>query len=605
MVREGLSTDKALALAEALAEVPEVDDPGEQAQLLLASLSESYSDPGADERLKEQIASVVMGAATQFGKSLSAEGAATAEAEMRWNLLETAAASRQLLEESDATSESVAALVAEVPSSETVPDEEVFELVWLEKRRNEASTLICLDPAFVIFGEEYYCPDGSRRVGSLQTTDLLPFYSQDGQVDCVTNESVRGAVVATLPAKVILGQTVAGAEGVVRLPDPGKVLTGESFGALDALTGTVVLPAASTVVAGTNYGPGAATAGTYSPDFPDAANVRSTDTTNGAAGTLGDCTIDGDEGCVVPLSVAIKAADTSSLSEWDIRRKRASDGSVITFAGFEGHSKSCRNRANLTTGLDTTNSDDAELPYNNSTAPASGLLVPDFFDSIDDANDSQEGLPPDIVPWSIPGVAGTHGGDFTCGSIYATGAKDYSDASPCPTGADATLNHDPNGNWQDLTPGIVPGGADSTNTAPGCNAVDKFCVFRELSSDMMVTEVSSNFYTWDEAITYCHNLGDAAGFINSPIPTLDVGLGTAHSDWRLPTQKELAHLWIAGLRGLNQTTSLVTSFGNISVFFWSATSRSADTTVAWTSNMGQGNGGFSPKTNVSRAVCVR
>lgn len=572
-------------------------------------------------------------------------------------------------------------------------------------------------------GKEYFCPDGSRRVGALEVPDNRPSCSQEGQVGCVTTDSFRSTSIETLASKVILGQSVAGTPGAVRLPDPSKVLDSESFGVLDStkgsfvadfpapgsvlnsettggvpgslilpnasqvqvgitfgpggsLTGTllparptcasdgqsdctvpssgtikavetaglaskvletesvagvngaVVLPAAATVLNGTNYGAASGTVGTYSPDFPDAANVlsvdtrngetgtyapdspdasnvRSSDSVNGSSGTLDDCAADGDEGCVVPLSSAIKAADTSKFSEWDIRHKRASDGALITFAGLTGRNKHCRNRANLTLGPDATNSSDTDLPFNFTAPPGSATLVPDFFDTIDDFNDGQAALPPGIVPWAIPGVAGTHPGDFTCGGIYSTGAKNYSDGAPTATGADGSLLHDPNGNWQDLTPGVVPGGGPSGNTNPGCNATDKFCVFRELTSGLLVTEVSAGYHTWVDAISYCDELGETGGVVEDPLPTLDVGLGTAHSDWRLPTLKELVHLQNASIRGLNQTAALLSSFGDLEMWFWSATSASDGTAVAWNVYLYYGWVFDGLKTNTGRVICVK
>jgi hypothetical protein len=118
----------------------------------------------------------------------------------------------------------------------------------------------------------------------------------------------------------------------------------------------------------------AGVAGTYTPDFPDVANVRSSDTVNGANGTLADCSTDGATNCTIPTSGTIKAADTAQFTGWDIRKKRnQSTGSVLTFAGLQGQSKTCRNRSR--TGH-----------YDNSTSPAiSGL---DFFDTIDDFNNN-------------------------------------------------------------------------------------------------------------------------------------------------------------------------------------------------------------------------
>jgi hypothetical protein len=142
--------------------------------------------------------------------------------------------------------------------------------------------------------------------------------------------------------------------------------------------------------------------------------------------------------------------------------------------------------------------------------------------------------------------------------IYARGTKNYSDGSPTPTGADATLNHDPNGNWQN-------------------------------------------------AISYCHDLSEAGGVVTCPIPTLDVGLGTAHSDWRLPTQKELMHLHNADISGLNQTANLTSRYGSTHSQFWSASTISYSTDSAWTVHLSKGSLVAEVKslTSQSRVICVR
>jgi len=350
------------------------------------------------------------------------------------------------------------------------------------------------------------------------------------------------------------------------------------------VTGNVVLPAASDVRNTVAFGPASASTGNYSPDFPDAANVRSIDTVNGAAGTLADCSTDGATGCVVPSSGTIKAADTANFTGWDIRKKRnQTTGAVLTFAGIASQGKShCRNRANRTI-------------FDNGSAPATAATL-DVFDTIDDYNNNLTGLPGEIPAWTIINST-NYGADYACGGIYATG-----DTATGNTGADASLAHDPNGNWQDLTPGILPGGSNSTNTANGCNASDKHCVFRELISGLMVTEVSATTYTWANAISYCHNLGEAGGAVTSHIPVIG---GATYSDWRLPTQKELMQIYQGGVRGLNQTSNLTTFFGDVDTWFWSSSSVSNDTSFAWLVNLYHGSTYGYSKTNTSRVVCVR
>jgi hypothetical protein len=359
----------------------------------------------------------------------------------------------------------------------------------------------------------------------------------DGAVDCVATAAFPAASTSTLATKVVAGQSVAG------------------------VSGNVVLPGVGDVRAGVTYGPASAVMGTYAPDFPDAANVRAGDTVNGAAGTLGDCSADGATACVVPSSGSFKAADTASFSGWDIRRKRnPTTGAVITFAGLAGQSKACRNRAS--TAL-----------FDNTTSPAAVGL--DVFDTIDDYRNNLTGLPGEIPAWTLISSV-DYGADYACGGIYATGSTATGN-----TGADESLAHDPNGNWQDLTPGVLPGGANSTNTANGCNATDKHCVFKELVSGLMVTEVSATTHTWANGISYCHTLGESGNpvvALRSPIPVIG---GATFSDWRLPTQKELMQLYQGGVRGLNQTTSLTTFFGDVVVSIWSSTSSSEDSTNAW------------------------
>jgi hypothetical protein len=118
----------------------------------------------------------------------------------------------------------------------------------------------------------------------------------------------------------------------------------------------------------------------------------------------------------------------------------------------------------------------------------------------------------------------------------------------------------------------------------------------------MVTEVSATSYTWQNAITYCHNLGEAGGAITNPIPVIG---GASYSDWRLPTQKELMQLSNAGIRGLNQTSNLMTFFGDVDASFWSSSSVSYNTSLAWGVYLPNGDAFVNDKTYATRAVCVR
>ncbi len=146
-----------------------------------------------------------------------------------------------------------------------------------------------------------------------------PSCSSDGETGCVAQSpSYAAAVKAGAELKIIAGQTLAGVTGTVSLPAASKVLSGTSYGGGGtALSGTLSLPLASNVRTGSSaYGePGALLTPSYSPDFPALANVRASDTVNGVAGSLGDCTAGNQSGCVstaIYKSMDLSAAGTST-----------------------------------------------------------------------------------------------------------------------------------------------------------------------------------------------------------------------------------------------------------------------------------------------------
>jgi hypothetical protein len=228
-----------------------------------------------------------------------------------------------------------------------------------------------------------------------------------------------------------------------------------------------------------------------------------------------------------------------------------------------------------------------------------GVGSPDFFDTLDDSNNSLAGLPAEIPAWTMIGAT-SYGSDSACGGIYSTG----SNASGT-TGADSTLSHDPNGNWQDLTPGVVPAATTTASSNPtnGCNASDKHCVFRDLISGLMVTESSPSGLLLNDAIQYCDKLGEASGAVAHPIPIIG---GATYTDWRLPTQKELMTLYASGVLGLNETADLKTFFGDLANKFWSATVYSGDTSLAWWVRLSSGYTWYLDRSYYTyNAVCVR
>jgi hypothetical protein len=440
------------------------------------------------------------------------------------------------------------------------------------------------------------------------TSGTLADCALDGATGCVATVGFPAANLTYLsPGNIKKTATIGGVTG--DYPSATYPLPGASGTDLPSLSASVAAGAYQfwqkdgTRVTGNVTDAGIITVGTANQTFSTslyrlftvpgdanlvAANIASGVNILGVAGSAAmrpaDCAADGATGCVVPSSGTIKAADTANFNGWDIRKKRnQTTGAVLTFAGIASQGKShCRNRAGL---------------WDNTTAPAAAGL--DFFDTIDDYNNGTLGVPSQVPAWTMINST-DYGADYACGGIYATG-----NTATGNTGADATLAHDPNGNWQDLTPGILPGGANSTNTANGCNASDKHCLFKELISGLMVTEVSATTYTWANAIAYCETLGESGHpvtALRSPIPVIG---GSTYTDWRLPTQKELMQLYNAGVRDLNQTSNLTTFFGSLQNWFWSSSSVSYNTSTAWYVYLDGGGTNNYVKTDAGRIVCVR
>lgn len=110
--------------------------------------------------------------------------------------------------------------------------------------------------------------------------------TSDGEIGCLTTSIYKAANTTSLASKIKIGDTVAGISG------------------------------------------------SYSPDFPDASNVRSSDTTDGLAGSLVDCSANGQSSCVT--TTTYKAGDLTNLSAGNIK-------SGVIIAGQAGDYPSASN----------------------------------------------------------------------------------------------------------------------------------------------------------------------------------------------------------------------------------------------------------------------
>ncbi|EFX60437.1 hypothetical protein DAPPUDRAFT_277504 [Daphnia pulex] len=160
--------------------------------------------------------------------------------------------------------------------------------------------------------------------------------SSDGQTSCVVlGPTYAAALKAGAENKLIAAQTLAGVAGTVSVPAVSKVLGGTQYGtAGTALSGTLTLPAAADVRLGSPaYGEAASLiTPSYSPNFPDPANVRTSDTVNGVPGALGNCSAGNQSGCVTTPS--FKSMDLSAATGTDLTAANFNTR-IKTAASFE------------------------------------------------------------------------------------------------------------------------------------------------------------------------------------------------------------------------------------------------------------------------------
>jgi hypothetical protein len=188
--------------------------------------------------------------------------------------------------------------------------------------------------AKIILGETVAGVSGTASATSFSNC------SADGGTACIATASFPAAMASGLAAKVAAGQSVAGVTGtaaveshalcnadggtacVVSLPYRAALTTGLADKVLQGqsvagVSGTVTLPAASVVLSGTAFGV-SGTSLTGNLTLPLAANVRVSNgafgvSGNGSTPTLGNCSLDGDVGCVV-LGPGLAAAVTGGLA---------------------------------------------------------------------------------------------------------------------------------------------------------------------------------------------------------------------------------------------------------------------------------------------------
>jgi hypothetical protein len=387
----------------------------------------------------------------------------------------------------------------------------------------------------------------------------------DGEVGCVTTAAVKAAVVAGLASKVLSGQTVASVSGAVANCASPISQNCYATGTYFASTMCSSNGADSCVIDnGTNYR-AAATAsliagnikrgvniGGITGNFPSATSPlpRYSDTGATAAETGTDMPDLTNFQTQLKTNGTFEFWDSSGMRNTGAGDADITNSNVITGAQFENLSitgsapviSNCTDAGQ--TNCKTTSTYRSTKNFRNTArtglfdnATSPSFVGLDFGDSIDDYNANVVGLPNEN-PW---------------GAVYAAHSSYW-----------------------------LPGGLD-VSVSGVCNDISDQCVYEDKITGLRWSESISTLNWWD-AILGCDSLTFAT-----------------HSDWRLPTQKEMQQAAIHGIRSVEGPNFIA----DLDDGFWSATTDSNSPSQAWYIHIGHGTTWGNPKSNTKPFICVR
>jgi hypothetical protein len=296
---------------------------------------------------------------------------------------------------------------------------------------------------------------------------------------------------------------------------------------------------------------------------------------------------------------------------WDVRV-----GTVVN--GVTGKLKvNCRNRVRAA----LYNYDGAVGSIPN-TGVATVSTNYDYWDTIDDYNNGVSGLPTDVVTgyagWTTnndcSGVEATADDANVWKDITTTG--DGTTASTCAgTAAHCTMKDKITAlQWSKManfsftnstttntsatlvvssTTGLVAGMVVSGTGIPANTYILSVVNGTNLTMSANATATAStvtvtvNTSRWNGAVAYCDGLNHNGA-----------------TDWRIPTHKELMESYAHGVRSA-ASANWITEAQIDAIFFWSGSSWSGGTSLAWAVNVADGNTDGTFRSNGFQVVCVR
>jgi hypothetical protein len=306
---------------------------------------------------------------------------------------------------------------------------------------------------------------------------------------------------------------------------------------------------------------GSIASGTYTPptpDFPDPANVLSTDTVDGSAGTYTPPTPDfPDAGSVLSSDTVDGNAGTLVLPDpWDLRYG-------TTVGSTTGKLKTnCRNMVDTAT-------------WDNSGSLAGGGA--DVFDTIDDYNGAAAAGGTNTPPYPTTNPWGSD--EYLCGYSSLAAAEQTWErvvTAPVTSGTDSVYLDRVSGlNWSRGTEPAANGDVTAhwDNVAAATNTADMGTL---------------------GAIEYCANLD---------LENASAGHGGI-TGWRLPTQKELMAAYEHGIHDLDDGHTTPDNLGDLDTWFWSSSTLPDATANAWYVILANGYTNNINKTDSKSVLCV-
>jgi hypothetical protein len=259
-----------------------------------------------------------------------------------------------------------------------------------------------------------------------------------------------------------------------------------------------------------------------------------------------NCAADGIIGCVT--TATYKSADLTNLSAGNIMSGVTIAGVSGTYIGVApdpwdvrvgttvngvtGKLKvNCRNRVGSNFNYD------GAIGSIGNSGVSSGTAI-DIWDTIDDYNNSDSGLPPSVVTaW---------GNNTDCGGVEATAGDDNV--------------------WKDVT--------TAGTGAASCSGSPERCTMQDKITGLSWSKLQASA-VWDTAWSNCQSLNY-----------------NGQTGWRLPTQKELWEAYTHGIRSIPSSyaaanTNWMTE-ANMDAWFWSGSSGSTNSANAWFMHLAYG-----------------